>query len=168
MRRRTSANPQEDFVCALSSPSNRLRAISFCQRPYSVEHTRSHLNSEVKQPKARSVLGWGTAWEVLRVLLAFSHHITPYHTISHHTTLPTFLQHQITPHHTISRRSHRTTPYHGSEWHTTSNLYQISGRCEIYHTKSHVLTTFHPPQLPHKSNYKKINQPTTNLFEIKR
>ena len=43
----------------------------FRQRPYSVEHTRSHPNSEVKQQKARLVLGWGTAWEVLRVLLAF-------------------------------------------------------------------------------------------------
>ena len=42
-----------------------------CQRPYCAEHTRSHQNSEVKQRKARSVLGWGTAWEVLRVLLAF-------------------------------------------------------------------------------------------------
>ena len=41
------------------------------QRPYCVEYTRSHPNSEAKQRKARSVLGWGTAWEVLRVLLAF-------------------------------------------------------------------------------------------------
>ena len=45
--------------------------IYVCQRPYCAEHTRSHQNSEVKQRKARSVLGWGTAWEVLRVLLAF-------------------------------------------------------------------------------------------------
>ena len=43
----------------------------FRQRPYSVEYTRSHPNSEVKLQKARSVLGWGTAWEALRVLLAF-------------------------------------------------------------------------------------------------
>ena len=42
-----------------------------CQRPHSAESTRSHSNSEVKQLEARSVLGWGTAWEVLRVLLAF-------------------------------------------------------------------------------------------------
>ena len=41
------------------------------QRPYFVEHTRSHPNSEVKRRKARSVLGWGTAREALRVLLAF-------------------------------------------------------------------------------------------------
>jgi hypothetical protein len=36
------------------------------QRP-----NRSHPNSEVNRCKARIVLGWGTAWEVLRVLLAF-------------------------------------------------------------------------------------------------
>ena len=41
------------------------------QRPYCVESTRSHLNSEVKLHKARLVLGWGTAWEALRVLLTF-------------------------------------------------------------------------------------------------
>ena len=48
-----------------------------CQRPYCAEHTRSHQNSEVKQRKARSVLGWGTAWEVLRVLLAFPCSVIP-------------------------------------------------------------------------------------------
>ena len=46
-------------------------AIGFRQRPYFVEYTRSHPNSEVKRRKARSVLGWGTAREALRVLLAF-------------------------------------------------------------------------------------------------
>ena len=46
-------------------------AVGSRQRPYFVEHTRSHPNSEVKLRKARSVLGWGTAREVLRVLLAF-------------------------------------------------------------------------------------------------
>ena len=55
----------------LNSDCDQFSATYFRQRPYSVEYTRSHLNSEVKQPKARSVLGWGTAWEVLRVLLAF-------------------------------------------------------------------------------------------------
>ena len=35
------------------------------QRPYSAEYTRSHSNSEVKQQKARPVLGWGTAREAL-------------------------------------------------------------------------------------------------------
>ena len=44
---------------------------AFRQRPYFVEYTRSHPNSEVKRRKARSVLGWGTAREALRVLLAF-------------------------------------------------------------------------------------------------
>jgi hypothetical protein len=43
----------------------------FRQRPYCIERTRSHLNSEVKQCKARLVLGWETAWEALRVPLAF-------------------------------------------------------------------------------------------------
>jgi hypothetical protein len=48
-----------------------LRIACFRQRPYFVEYTRSHPNSEVKRRKARSVLGWGTAREALRVLLAF-------------------------------------------------------------------------------------------------
>ena len=34
-------------------------------RPYSVENSRSHSNSEDKPLKARSVLGWGTAREAL-------------------------------------------------------------------------------------------------------
>ena len=42
------------------------------QRPYCVECTGSHLNSEVNRRKARIVLRWVTAREVLRVLLAFS------------------------------------------------------------------------------------------------
>ena len=42
------------------------------RRPYRVECTGSLLTSEVKQRRARSVLGWGTAWEDLRVLSAFS------------------------------------------------------------------------------------------------
>ena len=41
------------------------------RRPYRVECTGSLLTSEVKQRRARSVLGWGTAWEDLRVLSAF-------------------------------------------------------------------------------------------------
>ena len=49
----------------------RIRDTYLRQRPYCVEYTRSHPNSEVKQRKARSVLGWGTAWEALRVPLAF-------------------------------------------------------------------------------------------------
>ena len=53
------------------SGCGRSKAVVFRQRPYFVEYTRSHPNSEVKQRKARSVLGWGTAREALRVLLAF-------------------------------------------------------------------------------------------------
>ena len=45
---------------------------SFRQRPYCGENTGSLPNSEVKHRKARIVLGWVTAREVLRVLLAFS------------------------------------------------------------------------------------------------
>ena len=41
------------------------------QRPYCVECTGSHLNSEVKPRKARIVLGWVTAREVLWVPLTF-------------------------------------------------------------------------------------------------
>ena len=39
--------------------------------PYRAKCTGSLPTSEVKQRRARSVLGWGTAWEVLRVLSAF-------------------------------------------------------------------------------------------------
>ena len=45
--------------------------LSVSQRPYRVECTGSLPNSEVKRRRARIVPGWGTAWEVLRVLLAF-------------------------------------------------------------------------------------------------
>ena len=41
------------------------------QRPYRNEYTGSLPNSEVNRCRARSVLGWGTAREALRVLLAF-------------------------------------------------------------------------------------------------
>ena len=43
-----------------------------CWRPYHVECTGSLLTSEVKRHRARLVLGWGTAWEDLRVLPASS------------------------------------------------------------------------------------------------
>ncbi len=49
----------------------RLDTPQTCQRPYCVENTGSLPNSEVKHRKARIVLGWVTAREVLRVLLAF-------------------------------------------------------------------------------------------------
>ena len=42
-----------------------------CWRPYRVECTGSLPTSEVKRRRARLVLGWGTAREVLRVLSAF-------------------------------------------------------------------------------------------------
>ena len=42
------------------------------QRPYHVEYTGSRPITEVKQHRARIVLGWVTAWEH-RVLLSFCH-----------------------------------------------------------------------------------------------
>ena len=45
--------------------------IELRRRPYRVECTGSLSTSEVKQHRARLVLGWGTAWEDLRVLSAF-------------------------------------------------------------------------------------------------
>ena len=42
------------------------------RRPYRVECTGSLPTSEVKRRRARLVLGWGTAWEHLRVLSAFA------------------------------------------------------------------------------------------------
>ena len=48
------------------------RLLNNCWRPYHVECTGSLLTSEVKRHRARLVLGWGTAWEDLRVLPASS------------------------------------------------------------------------------------------------
>ena len=45
-------------------------AVSNRQRPYHVENTGSRPITEVKQHRARSVLGWVTAWEH-RVPLSF-------------------------------------------------------------------------------------------------
>ena len=50
---------------SLDGPSGHFRHLPVRQRPYSVENSRSHSNSEDKPPKARSVLGWGTAREAL-------------------------------------------------------------------------------------------------------
>ena len=47
-------------------------AFHFRRRPYRVECTGSLPTSEVKRRRARLVLGWGTAREVLRVLTAFA------------------------------------------------------------------------------------------------
>ena len=41
---------------------------SVCQRPYHVESTGSRPITEVKQRRARLVLGWVTAWESLVLL----------------------------------------------------------------------------------------------------
>ena len=50
------------------------RLLNNCWRPYHVKCTGSLLTSEVKRHRARLVLGWGTAWEDLRVLSALSLH----------------------------------------------------------------------------------------------
>ena len=47
------------------------KEIIYRRRPYRVEYTGSLSTSEVKQHRARLVLGWGTAWEDLWVLSAF-------------------------------------------------------------------------------------------------
>jgi hypothetical protein len=60
--------PQEES--AKSGDSVRAKG-KRCQRPYRDECTGSLSNSEVNRRRARSVLGWGTAWEALWVLLAF-------------------------------------------------------------------------------------------------
>ena len=53
--------------------ATQLGALLYCRRrPYRVECTGSLPTSEVKRRRARLVLGWGTAREVLRVLTAFA------------------------------------------------------------------------------------------------
>ena len=42
-----------------------------CLRPYHVECTGSHLNTEVKQRRASLVPGWVTAWESLVLQASF-------------------------------------------------------------------------------------------------
>ena len=48
------------------------KIMNICCRPHHVECTGSLPTSEVKRHRARSVLGWGTAWEDFRVLTAFT------------------------------------------------------------------------------------------------
>ena len=60
------------FAVSLSLDFKENRHTLFCWRPCRVECTGSLLTSEVKRHRARLVLGWGTAWEHLRVLPAFS------------------------------------------------------------------------------------------------
>ena len=54
-------------LCAICNA----QSYEICWRPYQVECTGSLLTSEVKRLRAPLVLGWGTAWEHLRVLSAF-------------------------------------------------------------------------------------------------
>ena len=59
-------------LCVSIAASVMLRQHPSRWRPYRVECTGSLLTSEVKRRRARLVLGWGTAREDLRVLLAFA------------------------------------------------------------------------------------------------
>ena len=60
------------LLASLPVHQNTFCGNDFRWRPYRVEYTGSLPTSEVKQHRARLVLGWGTAWEHLRVLPAFS------------------------------------------------------------------------------------------------
>ena len=60
------------FAISLSLEFKENRHALCCWRPYRVECTGSLPTSEVKRHRARLVLGWGTAWEHLKVLPAFS------------------------------------------------------------------------------------------------
>ena len=73
-------------------------------RPYRVECTGSLLTSEVKRRRARLVLGWGTAWEDLRVLPAFANHRAHMHCIMCPTTMRTRL-HTLHPAAVTARHS---------------------------------------------------------------
>jgi hypothetical protein len=71
---RTHACGLDNFFCRQDNPegcSGHVTMLDVRQRPYRNEHTGSHPNSKVNRCRARSVLGWGTAWEALWVLLAF-------------------------------------------------------------------------------------------------
>ena len=63
------------FAISLSLEFKENRHALCCWQPYRVECTGSLPTSEVEQHRARLVLGWGTAWEDLRVLSA----LTPTH-----------------------------------------------------------------------------------------
>ena len=67
--------PPHDASCAAMGGEKRGAHYTSCtalrQRPYRDENTGSLPNSAVKHHRARLVLGWGTAWESLGVLLAF-------------------------------------------------------------------------------------------------
>lgn len=54
----------------LPGGGDRRSRLSCRHRPYSNECTASHLNCAVKHWKVWLVLGWGTAWEYLQMLMA--------------------------------------------------------------------------------------------------
>ena len=71
-------------------------------RPYRVKYTGSLLNSEVKWHRAWSVLGWGTAWEALKVLPAFFPLFSCFKKQSQRTLLHNIIQTNAKKHYFIS------------------------------------------------------------------
>ena len=68
----TWSHQQRDaFRAPEASPGLCITLLRLTPRPYRVECTGSLSTSEVKQHRARLVLGWGSAWEDLRVLSAY-------------------------------------------------------------------------------------------------
>ena len=72
-RNQKMSSPELDASIVEASDIRNLRSeqVNGCKRPYRDEYTRSLPNSEVNRRRALSVLGWGTAWEAIWVLLAF-------------------------------------------------------------------------------------------------
>ena len=54
---------RRNWETCLHHPFKRILEVSLCLRPYHVENTGSRPITEVKQRRARLVLGWVTAWE---------------------------------------------------------------------------------------------------------
>ena len=63
-------NQQRVYICNFS--------LHLRQRPYHVENTGSRPITEVKQRRARLVLGWVTAWEHWVLLVSLFAHFSPY------------------------------------------------------------------------------------------
>ena len=71
MAARTSQRRVWDFRLGDRTPQTDPAHTSGCP-PYRTECTESPVTSEAKRRKVRFAVGWGTAWEVLRVLSTFT------------------------------------------------------------------------------------------------
>ena len=105
----TTHAPLDFAVCPKSDAifvhvCNTMLRNCICWRPYRIECTGSLLTSEVKRRRARLVLGWGTAWEDLRVLPAFANHRAHMHCIMCPATMRTRL-HTLHPAAATARHS---------------------------------------------------------------